>query len=142
MNTVFGVMMMLACLVMQVLIAAASMRYYERSQGLVDQGSFLASLLVIGTALVILLVGNLSQIMMWALLFEFLGEFENFGTAMYHSAVNFATLGYGDIVMSDEHRMLGPLEAINGVLMIGVSTAVLMAVMQDAMQRQLGNRSS
>ena len=57
-----------------------------------------------------------------------------------NSAVNFATLGYGDIVMSVEYRLLGPLEAINGVLMIGVSTAALMTPFQDAMHKTIQAR--
>ncbi len=48
--------------------------------------------------------------------------------------MNFATLGYGDIVMSERNRFLGPLEAINGALMIGVSTAALLATFQDAIK--------
>jgi hypothetical protein len=44
--------------------------------------------------------------------------------------VNFTSLGYGDIVMSRERRLLGPLEAANGVLMLGMSSATLMAIMQ------------
>ena len=49
--------------------------------------------------------------------------------------MNFSILGYGDIVMSDEYRLLGPIQAINGVLMIGVTTAALMTAYQDAMQK-------
>ncbi len=56
--------------------------------------------------------------------------------------MNFATLGYGDLVMSQRHRLLGPLEAINGALMIGVSTAVLMAALQDALRKTLVARSN
>jgi hypothetical protein len=41
--------------------------------------------------------------------------------------VNFSTLGYGDIVMSKHWRMLGPIEAANGILMFGVSTSVMTA---------------
>lgn len=46
------------------------------------------------------------------------GEFESFATAFDHSVVNFATLGYGDLVVSEERRLLGALESINGVLML------------------------
>jgi len=53
----------------------------------------------------------------------------------------FVTLGYGDIVMSEERRFLGPLEAINGGLMIGMSTATLMAAFQHAMKRTLSSRA-
>ena len=47
-----------------------------------------------------------------------LGEFDQAYDAIYHSAVNFTSLGYGDIVMSRERKLLGPLEAVNGVLML------------------------
>jgi len=67
----------------------------------------------------------------------YLGEFETLKTAVYHSAVNFATLGYGDFIMSERYRLLGPLEAINGALMIGVSTAVLIASLQDALRKAI-----
>jgi hypothetical protein len=89
--------------------------------------------------LVLLLFGNLAQVALWGWLFQLLGEFEDYATAFYHSAVNFATLGYGDIVMSDARRVLGPLQAMNGVLMIGVSTAAFMTVLRDAVQRSARN---
>ena len=90
----------------------------------------------------VLVAGNLGQIAVWGLLFVWVGEFQSFSEAFYHSAVNFATLGYGDIVMSPAHRLLGPLEAINGVLMFGVSTATLMAALQDATKRMINQRRS
>jgi hypothetical protein len=69
--------------------------------------------------------------MLWGGLFLWLGEFEQAHDAIYHSAVNFSSLGYGDIVMSRERRLLGPLEAVNGVLMLGMSAATLMAIVQN-----------
>src|SRR5215469_853780 len=48
-----------------------------------------------------------------------------FGMAYYHSTVNYTTLGYGDVIMSPKWRLLGPLEAANGILMFGVSTAMI-----------------
>ncbi|BCG00448.1 hypothetical protein PPGU19_050160 [Paraburkholderia sp. PGU19] len=63
-----------------------------------------------------------------------LSEFSDFATALYHSAVNFITLGYGDIVMSKQWRMLGPIEAANGILMFGVSTSVMTAAVMDVIK--------
>ncbi|MCY1384976.1 hypothetical protein D9M69_732920 [compost metagenome] len=51
--------------------------------------------------------------------------------------MNFATLGYGDIVMSEEWRLLGPLEAANGILMFGVSTAVMTATVSDIIKHHM-----
>jgi len=84
---------------------------------------------VISMVLTILFVGHLFQIAIWAALFMYLGEFSDFMSAFYHSAVNFASLGYGDIVMSEKWRLLGALEASNGVLMFGLSAGTLLAIM-------------
>jgi len=75
-------------------------------------------------------LAHLVEIALWAVSFMVCGEFRYFGTALYHSAVNYSTLGYGDIVMSPQWRMLGPIEAANGALLFGVSTAMIFAVIQ------------
>ena len=92
-----------------------------------DSFTFEAS--VINIVVIMLFAGHLFQIAIWAMVFIFLGEFNDFYTAFYHSAVNFASLGYGDIVMSEKWRLLGALEAGNGVLMFGLSAGTLLAIM-------------
>ena len=77
----------------------------------------------------ILLTGHLGQMAVWATAYMAAGEFDAFGAAFYHAAVNYTTLGYGDIVMSRRWRLLGPLEAANGSLMLGLSAAMLFTVM-------------
>jgi hypothetical protein len=90
---------------------------------------FLGGAAVLWTALLGLLVSALAQIALWAGTFVLCGEFADFEEAFYHSAVNFTTLGYGDIVMSWRWRLLGPLEAANGSLMLGLSAAMLYTVL-------------
>jgi hypothetical protein len=140
MNLLLGLPTMALCLLLQSLLVLVAMRYYVNHQALVDSPSFLSSMTVISAVMLLLVVGNLAQVAIWAVLFQLLGEFDQFGDAIYHSAVNFATLGYGDIVMSADHRLLGPIQAINGVLMIGVSTATLMTAFQDALKKTLRAR--
>ena len=140
MNLLFGLSTMVVCLLLQSLLFVVVIRYYSRNEYLVNNPSFWSSLAVIKGVMLLLVVGNLVQMAIWALLFLLLGEFQAFGKAFYHSAVNFSTLGYGDIVMSAEHKLLGPLEAVNGVLMIGVSTAALMTAFQDSVKKTLQAR--
>jgi hypothetical protein len=83
---------------------------------------------VISTVMMTLFIGHMAQAGIWAVLFMRLGEFGDFKTAFYHSLVNFAALGYGDIVMSERWRLLGAIEASTGVLMFGVSAGVMLAV--------------
>jgi Ion channel len=80
------------------------------------------------------LAAHLVEIALWAVLFMICGEFRAFGAAYYHSAVNYTPLGYGDVIMSPSWSLLGPLEAANGMLMFGVSTAMIFAVIQRLIQ--------
>jgi hypothetical protein len=73
---------------------------------------------------------HLIEIALWALLFMMCGEFREFAIAFDHSAVNYTSLGYGNVLMTPSWRLLGPLEAANGLLMFGVSTAMIFAVIQ------------
>lgn len=83
---------------------------------------------VLSVVMLMLFFGHLIQAAVWATLFQNLGEFTDFASAFYHSLVNFASLGYGDIVMSEKWRLLGAIEAANGVLMFGMSGGTLLSV--------------
>ena len=79
-------------------------------------------------------VAHLIEIALWARLFVICGEFQEFGIAYYFSAVNYTTLGYGDVIMSPSWKLLGPLEAADGSLMFGVSTAMIFTVIVRLIQ--------
>ena len=92
-------------------------------------------LLVLVSATFLLFLGNVIQMIIWAGVFLLVGEFAEFRIALYHSIVNFSTLGYGDIVMSPDHRILGAFEATNGILMLGLTTSTLYAVLRGIMSQ-------
>lgn len=140
-NVLIGLGVMMICLFVQALLVAVSVQFYARHQSSKVVASFTSTVLLIGCVMMVLVLGNFIQITIWGALFVYLGEFESYRVAAYHSAVNFATLGYGDIVMSEQHRILGPMQAINGVLMVGVSTAVMMSTLQDSLRRTVAHRS-
>lgn len=99
---------------------------------------FSADLALVASATLLALMGHLTEMALWALVFELCGEFSNFAAAFYHSGVNFTTLGYGDVVMSARWKLLGPLEASDGMLMFGVSTALIFAIIQLLIQTRFG----
>lgn len=140
-NMLLGLPTMVLCLMLQIVWLILMVRYYVRHRYMLDDASHWSGVRLVSVVMLILVLGNLGQIAIWALLFQFLGEFQRFDLAYYHSAVNFGSLGYGDIVMSDRYKLLGALEAINGVLMIGVSTAALMTPFKDALQRAMNKKS-
>lgn len=128
-----GLPVILANMLLQSLVSVGCIRFYIKRFG--EQKGALTGGLALFGIIIIVLVGNLLQITLWGALFLWLGEFSTLQEAVYHSGVNFATLGYGDIVMSAQWKMLGPLEAVNGALMIGLSGASMLAVLQHHVQK-------
>jgi hypothetical protein len=99
--------------------------------------SYASNFVLIQLVATLVLLAHLVTIAIWAILLCFCGEFGDFETAYYHSAVNYSSLGYGDIVMSMRWRLLGPLEAIDGVVMFGLTTAILFALLMRLIERRL-----
>lgn len=65
---------------------------------------------------------------LWAGFYVIVGALPTFSEAVYFSLVTFTTLGYGDVTLGEEWRMLAALEAANGIMMFGWTTAIIVAV--------------
>lgn len=105
----------------------------EKSLGHTGKG-FWSDVGIVTPVILLAMTAHLIEIALWAIVFLLCGEFGNMGTAYYHSSVNFTTLGYGDVLLSPHWRMLGPLEAADGLLMFGVSTGMIFAVILGLVQ--------
>ena len=139
MNIVIGSVMVVVNLGIQILAVSLLIRYFVRlleSEREAGPSTLATDSWILSVVMIVLLVGHLFQFATWALLFTWLGEFEDFATAFYHSTVNFTSLGYGDIVMSESRRLLGALEAANGVLMFGLTAGTVLSVMNHLFSRR------
>jgi hypothetical protein len=125
----------------QVLAIALLMSFLQRRirSGGITLGAT-GSARVLALIMLFLLFAHLLQFATWGALFVGIGEFQDFETAFYHSTVNFTSLGYGDIVMSEEWRLLGALEAANGVLMFGLSAGLILSSMNALFKRRGGRK--
>jgi Ion channel len=119
-------------------IATVTFVRHEKRLGRVG-ANFWKDFLIVALAMSFALVAHLMEMAVWAVLFVICGEFSDLGTAYYHSAMNFTTLGYGDLIMTPSWRLLGPLEAANGMLLFGVSTAMIFAVIQRMVEARFAD---
>jgi hypothetical protein len=87
-----------------------------------------------GVVLVMYLVAVV-EVLVWGAAYRVLGAFEDMETAVYFSAVTFTTLGFGDVVLDGSRRILSSFEAVNGILMFGWSTAIVIAAVQRVYSR-------
>ena len=69
-----------------------------------------------------------TEIGVWALFFLWAGCLPDAESAFYFSGVTYATVGYGDVVLPQPWRMLGPIEGLTGILMCGLSTGLFFAI--------------
>ena len=76
-----------------------------------------------------LLLIHTAEIAVWALFFWWEKCLPDAESSFYFSGVTYATLGYGDLLLPKEWRMFGPLEALTGSLMVGLSVAFFFAVL-------------
>lgn len=81
---------------------------------------------------------NVLQAFLWGLMYYSLPHMTNLETlekAVYFSLVTFTTLGYGDITIPTDYRMLSGIEAMNGILLIGWSTTLMFSTVQYILKR-------
>ena len=89
---------------------------------------------ILSTACVLILL-HVLEAFLWALLFMVLparGGLDSFREALYFSMVTFTTLGYGDITLNADWRLLAGVEGMVGIVVFGLTTALLFAVIQKS----------
>ena len=75
-----------------------------------------------------LILIHLLEITVWALFYSWQDCLPDLESAFYFAGVTYTTVGYGDLVLPKEWRMLGPIEGLTGILMCGLSAGVFFAV--------------
>ena len=89
----------------------------------------------------LLIVIHMFEIAVWALFFFWEKCLPNVESAFYFSGVTYATLGYGDLLLPKEWRLFGPLEALTGNLMVGLSIAFFFVIVSRSVLQRTDERS-
>ncbi len=92
---------------------------------------------VLVTSALVLLTLHIVEVTIWAVVYLQALPAEEpwaFEQAVYFSLVTCTTLGYGDITLGPDLRLLSGIEALNGIVLVGWSTALLFAVLQRIWQ--------
>jgi hypothetical protein len=96
---------------------------------------------MIGTVAV-LMAAHALEVLVWALAYSAVDAVPVESGRVYFAFVNYTTLGYGDIVPVERWRLLGPITAMNGVLLFGWSTAVMFEILRRTMNRNARDTAS
>jgi hypothetical protein len=119
-------------LILHAVLIAIVVRTVDRIT--VAEGAFLYYLfqriLVIVATGALLLVGHFLEAMVWALTYGLVAAAPPGTDLLYFAFGNYTTLGYGDVLPVEDWQLLGPMTALNGIMLIGWSTAVILEVLR------------
>ncbi|MXU66521.1 potassium channel family protein [Oceanomicrobium pacificus] len=113
------------------IFASVAFRILGIAQDWVERGSTGVRFLVLAAVCVVWVqFAATCCVWVWAALYMHLDLFTDFEEALYFSAVTFTTLGYGDVLLEEGWRLIAGIEAMNGLLMFGFFTAILIELIR------------
>lgn len=137
-------LVMMACLFVQGLTIVLAIKWTRTVvRGPKHRRTLSHGFAVVSQIMLLLMAGIVAQITLWAIFYRFLDiieTIETFEKALYFSGVTFTSLGYGDVVLPPGYRLISVLEAATGLLMFGITTAVLVSLMTN-FRSYLGRRT-
>ena len=89
---------------------------------------------VMVATVLLLMLAHTIEVFVWSLFYAMLNAAPAGTDLLYFAFVNYTTLGYGDVIPVKAWQLLGPIAAMNGILMFGWSTAVLFEVLLKTME--------
>lgn len=121
------------------ILAQRAVRWFSRTEthhGLTHN----SAVLLVAFALILIL--HIFEASLWAGFYYARGLFENYETSLYFSLICYTTIGFGDVVLPQRWRLLGAIEGISGVLLCGLSTAFLFAIVNALFRMRVANSVS
>ncbi len=115
---------------------ALSFRFIHNHATIAGSRLHLNRVVKVGGVVLIMYLIAIMEVLIWGAAYLTFDAIDGFEKAIYFSAVTFTTLGYGDVVLDGSRRLLSSLEAINGIIMFGWSTAIVIAAVQLVYFRQ------
>jgi hypothetical protein len=80
-----------------------------------------------------LMAAHFAEVLVWSLVYAIVGAAPEGSDLIYFAFVNYTTLGYGDVTPVERWHLIGPMTAMNGVLLFGWSTAVIFEVLRRSL---------
>jgi len=97
-------------------------------KGIAHPSLRLAGVMIV--TVLILMIAHISEVAVWALAYRLVDAVPAGTSLVYFALVNYTTLGYGDVVPVRDWQLVGPMTAMNGILLFGWTTAVIFEVMR------------
>jgi Ion channel len=115
------------------LVMVAVIRVARRADELATAYQTLRLIAIMIATVTVLMIAHLAEVLVWSLIYAAVDVAPEGADLVYFAFVNYTTLGYGDVTPEERWHLLGPMTAMNGVLLFGWSTAVIFEVLRRAL---------
>jgi hypothetical protein len=119
------------------LIMTIVVRVAQRMGAGTQPHSSLVLICVMIPTISVLMAAHALEVVVWASIYAMIDAVPPGADPVYFAFVNYTTLGYGDVLPVERWRLIGPITAMNGVLLFGWSTAVIFEVLRRTLARTL-----
>ena len=138
----FAFIIMAACVVIQMTSMVIFFDWLLRQRPRIEKHlTIMTYVLLLILVFAVIVVLHLVTISLWAGFYYKRGLFPDYETSVYFSLGSYTTIGYGDVVLPQRWRLLGGLEGISGVLLSGLSTAFIFAIVNALFQIRIQKHS-
>jgi Ion channel len=117
------------------LVMTAVVRAAQKAAATKTSRHWLLLVAVMTATVAVLMAAHASEVFVWSLAYAVFDVAPAAVNVMYFAFVNYTTLGYGDVVPVERWQLIGPITAMNGILLFGWSTAVIFEVLRKTMAR-------
>jgi hypothetical protein len=124
-------------IIIHALVMAAIVRIAQVADAKTISPPTLHLIVIMIATVSVLMAAHFCEVVVWSLCYRIVDAAPADANRLYFAFVNYTTLGYGDVIPVERWRLLGPITAMNGVLMFGWSTAVIFEVLRRTMRRSV-----
>jgi hypothetical protein len=125
-----GAVASVCCIAIHALVMVSVINVTRIADELVTAYQTFRLVAVMIAAVTVLMIAHLAEVLVWSLTYAIFDVAPDGADIVYFAFVNYTTLGYGDVTPVVRWHLLGPMTAMNGVLLFGWSTAVLFEVLR------------
>jgi hypothetical protein len=138
-----GTVVVSLTVIVEAIFVSAAISVMRRSRSwLVQPPHGLKNVFVLVTVTLWLMSALTAGVWIWAAAFIAVDAFQSLELALYFSVTSFTTLGFGDITLTEQWRLLAGICAANGLLLFGLSTAFMVEIMIDLRRAQSDDTQS
>ncbi len=133
-----GAAVSVCCIAIHALVMAAVIRVTRIAADVAVSRQSLRLVAVMIVTVSVLMVAHFAEVLVWSMIYAAVNVAPKGRDLIYFAFVNYTTLGYGDVTPVQRWHLLGPMTAMNGVLLFGWSTAVIFEVLRRLLMTSSG----